>query len=84
MNADSLALKLHPNDNAAIARSAIDKGTVLTEFDNLIALADVPAAHKLAIAAVTAGEPILRYGQIIGFATRPIERGPRSAIISSM
>ena len=48
---------------------------MLAEFDNLIALADVPAAHKVALAAIAAGEPVLRYGQIIGFATRPIERG---------
>ena len=48
---------------------------MLAEFDDLIALADVPAAHKLALAAVAAGEPVLRYGQIIGFATQPIERG---------
>lgn len=75
MNIDSLALKLHPSDNVAIARAAITKGTAIGEFDDLVAVADVPAAHKLAIAAVAAGDPILRYGQIIGFATRPIERG---------
>lgn len=75
MTTDSLVLKLHPSDNVAIARAAITKGAAVVEFDGLVALADVPAAHKLAIAAVAAGDPVLRYGQIIGFATRPIERG---------
>jgi altronate hydrolase len=75
MDAGSLALKLHPDDNVAIARDAIDMGTVLAEFDDLVARSDVPAAHKLALSDFAAGDPVLRYGQIIGFATRPIERG---------
>jgi altronate hydrolase len=35
----------------------------------------VPPGHKLALRAVAAGEPVRRYGQIIGFATRPVEAG---------
>ena len=54
MTTDSLVLKLHPSDNVAIARAAITKGAAVVEFDGLVALADVPAAHKLAIAAVAA------------------------------
>ena len=75
MNHDSLAFKLHPKDNVAIARNAITRDTVLAEFGGLLVLADVPAAHKVALAPVAAGEPVLRYGQIIGFATQPIEPG---------
>jgi altronate hydrolase len=75
MSHDSLAFKLHSNDNVAIARNAIAKGTVLAEFANLVVTADVPAAHKLALAPVGLGEPVLRYGQIIGFTTQPIEPG---------
>ena len=75
MNHDSLAFKLHPNDNVAIARNAIAKNALLPEFDNLVVKADVPAAHKVALDAVAAGAPVLRYGQIIGFATRAIEPG---------
>ncbi|MDM0071683.1 altronate dehydratase family protein [Variovorax sp. J31P207] len=75
MSHDSLAFKLHPDDNVAIARNAIAKGTVLAEFANLVVTADVPAAHKVALAPVALGEPVLRYGQIIGFTTQPIEPG---------
>jgi altronate hydrolase len=75
MSNKSIALKLHPEDNVAIARYAIAKGTVAAEFGNLIVQADVPAAHKFALAAVPAGRPVFRYGQIIGFATQPIEPG---------
>jgi altronate hydrolase len=75
MKSTSLALKLHPDDNVAIARASIPQGTVVTEFGNIVVLADVPAAHKIALAHVNPGDPVLRYGQIIGFATKPIEPG---------
>ena len=35
----------------------------------------IPAGHKVAVRAHREGEPIRRYGQIIGFATMPIEPG---------
>ena len=35
----------------------------------------VPKGHKMAVAAVAAGEPIRKFGQIIGFASRPIAPG---------
>jgi len=75
MTHDSLAFKLHSSDNVAIARNAIPKDTTLAEFGGLILQADVPAAHKVALASIAAGEPVLRYGQIIGFATLPIAAG---------
>ncbi|ROZ75019.1 UxaA family hydrolase [Ramlibacter sp. WS9] len=75
MTHESLAFKLHANDNVAIARNPIPKGTPLAEFGGIILQADVPAAHKVALAPVAAGEPVLRYGQIIGFATHPIGIG---------
>lgn len=75
MKSTSLALKLHPDDNVAIARASIPQGTVVTEFGNIVVLADVPAAHKIALAHVNPGDPVLRYGQIIGFATESIEPG---------
>ena len=75
MKTTSLALKLHPDDNVAIARAPISQGTVVTEFGNIVVLADVPAAHKISLAHVNAGEAVLRYGQIIGFATQAIEPG---------
>ena len=72
---ESRALKLHPNDNVAIARSHIAEGTALGEYGNLVVNSDIPAAHKVALKAVAEGDPVLRYGQVIGFATRTIESG---------
>jgi altronate hydrolase len=36
---------------------------------------EIPSGHKLARAAVAAGQPVLRYGQVIGFASCDIQPG---------
>jgi altronate hydrolase len=71
----SLVITLHGDDDVAIARGAIAAGTVLHELDGLLVANDIPAAHKVALRALQAGDPVRRYGQIIGFATQPIEPG---------
>src|SRR6202163_3530177 len=35
----------------------------------------VPRGHKMAVTAIAATEPVRKYGQIIGFASRPIAPG---------
>jgi altronate hydrolase len=74
MPALSNTLKLHPADNVAIARVALPKGTVL-DSTAIKTNQDIPAAHKIALCAITSGEAIFRYGQIIGFATKSIKPG---------
>jgi altronate hydrolase len=71
----SLVIKLHENDDVAIARGAIAAGTALAEVGGLVVAEDIPAAHKVAIRDVAEGAPVRRYGQIIGFATQPIRAG---------
>ncbi|SOH94945.1 altronate hydrolase/galactarate dehydratase [Monaibacterium marinum] len=61
-------LLLHPNDNVAIALGPLTAGQD-------IARTDVPASHKVAVADIAQGAHVLRYGQIIGKATQPIETG---------
>jgi altronate hydrolase len=75
MSGASYALKLHPDDDVAIARRAIEAGTVLADLGNVQALNPIPEAHKIALRAIAAGSPVRRYGQIIGFATRDIQAG---------
>ncbi|TDV35849.1 altronate hydrolase [Paraburkholderia caballeronis] len=71
----SLVIKLHENDDVAIARGAIAAGAVIDELGGLAVIDDIPAAHKVAIRDVAPGAPVRRYGQIIGFATQPIRAG---------
>jgi altronate dehydratase len=35
----------------------------------------IPFGHKIAIAAMASGEPVIKYGEVIGYATTPIESG---------
>ena len=71
----SLVIKLHENDDVAIARGPIAAGTAIAELGGLVVAEDIPAAHKVAIRDVAEGAPVRRYGQIIGFATQPIRVG---------
>jgi len=73
MPLSSCAILMHPDDSVAIAREAIPRGTRIA--DELEALDHVPPGHKVALAPHDEGQPVLRYGQVIGFASRPIAAG---------
>ncbi len=70
-----LYVQVHPDDNVAIvvnegglrAGTKFDSGLVLTE--------NIPEAHKIALSDIHAGEPIVRYGSVIGFAEGEIAKG---------
>jgi len=67
-------IRLHANDNVVIARRQLVGGTWLdAEQTTVIGL--IAAGHKMASAAIAVGEAVLRYGQIIGFASQPIQAG---------
>jgi altronate hydrolase len=71
--ASAPVIRLHPDDGVLIARSSLPPGMVVA--DGVATIERIPAGHKVAIRAIAVGEPIRRYGQIIGFATSPIEPG---------
>lgn len=71
---ESQIIRLHPDDNVAIARTAIVAGDILGET-GITAAQDIPVAHKVALAAIPSGGPVRRYGQQIGFATAAIAPG---------
>nr|WP_322630196.1 altronate dehydratase family protein [Paracoccus rhizosphaerae] len=68
-----LALRLHDRDNIMVALKPLAPGMALT--GDVTAAEAIPAGHKVAIRAIAAGEPVLKYGQIIGTATRAIAPG---------
>src|SRR5207245_11369364 len=68
-------IQVHARDNVAIVVNpeGLPAGST---FPNGIALQErIPQSHKVALQAIAAGEPIVRYGQIIGLATRAISPG---------
>jgi len=65
-------VRLHEQDNVAVAVDGLDSGA---EWNNIRVPKRVPRGHKLAIAAIGAGEPVRKFGQIIGFTTAAVAPG---------
>jgi len=64
----ALTIRLHPSDNVVVARLDLLPGTELPE-ERIAALGPVPSGHKIATAPIAQGDPVRKYGQILGFAT---------------
>jgi len=67
-------IRIHPADNVVIARRQLLGGTHI-ESEGVTVAGLVPPGHKVATAAIAAGEPVRRYGQLIGRATQAIAPG---------
>src|ERR1700693_145516 len=65
-------IRLPPEDNVVVAVDAITPGTTVA---GATASERVPRGHKMAVAAIGANAPVRKYGQVIGFASRPIAPG---------
>jgi altronate hydrolase len=73
---DTPAIKLHPSDDVAIALTPLGANRKIDVGAQAVRLADeIAAGHKLALRPIEPGQPVRRYGQVIGFATRPIAPG---------
>lgn len=72
-----VAVLLTAGDHVAIAKQSLLPGTVLVMDDGseLRVSQMVPTGHKVAIQPVASGDPVVRYGQQIGFATQDIAVG---------
>lgn len=67
---------LHPEDNVCVAARALTAGARIVLGRQMMELAEaVGMAHKIALRAIRPGERVLKYGQVIGFATQAIEPG---------
>lgn len=65
-------IRLHPADDVLIARQQLLSGT---SVEGVPVKGLIPAGHKIATHAIAPGEPVRRYNQIIGFASKPIAAG---------
>lgn len=70
----SPVIRIHPQDNVVIARRQLLGGTVLSE-EGVTVSGLVPPGHKVATHNIATGEPVRRYDQIIGVATKAIAAG---------
>jgi altronate hydrolase len=67
------ALRLNADDNVMVAIDEIRAGDAPAACP--VAVERIPRGHKIATAPIEAGAPIRKFGQIIGFASKPIEVG---------
>jgi altronate dehydratase small subunit len=74
------ASQVHAADNVATLLGETAQGSSLTIVGpagkrNITVLEKIELGHKIAVAPILAGEPISKFGVVIGFATRRIEPG---------
>ena len=72
MTAPASILRLHHDDDVAVATCSLKAGDAVAGFT---VATDIPSGHKVATRAIAAGAIIRKYGQPIGVATRTIEVG---------
>jgi altronate hydrolase len=71
-----VAILLHPGDSVAVLKRPVKAGDDLVGGPDTLRVAqDIPAGHKISLTELADGEPIRKYGQIIGFAQGPIAKG---------
>ncbi|ADR60512.1 MULTISPECIES: UxaA family hydrolase [Pseudomonas] len=73
-SSDPAVIRLNPLDNVVIARQALLPGVRL-DAEATTVRQPIPSGHKLATEPVAQGQPLRRYGQIIGFASQAIDAG---------
>jgi altronate hydrolase len=70
------AILLHSADNVCVAARFFPCGTEVDAGQHHLVLRDdIRPGHKIALERIEAGQPVRKYGQIIGFATETIEPG---------
>lgn len=68
----SRTVRLDPRDNVVFAVDPVDAGT---DVAGVKAIARIPRGHKMTTIAIAEGGPIVKFGQIIGFASKTIPAG---------
>lgn len=71
------AVLVNPKDNVAVAIKEIKAGQPVIGIEgvNVRAGEDIMRNHKIAVAEVAENAPVLKYGETIGFASKPIRAG---------
>jgi altronate hydrolase len=70
-----ITVRLNAADNIVVARVDILPGTELPGEGGVQTAQRVPAGHKVATKPIAVGEPVRKFGQIIGFAIRDVAPG---------
>ncbi len=76
MEMDSVLLRLREGDHVGVLKRTVKAGVELVGGkESFTTASTIPAGHKIALKPVPNGEPVRKYGQIIGFAQGDIAVG---------
>ena len=69
-------IKIHENDNVAVALETIAQGETITVDDvTVTTVNEIPAGHKFALKDLPVGTPVVKYGFKIGNTTADVKAG---------
>ena len=71
-------LRIDRRDNVAVALEPLEAGACATERGSgmkVVACQVIPFGHKIALSDIKPGEAIVKYGEVIGRATKHISTG---------
>ena len=74
------SILIHGNDNVVTVTDILGAGEVARyrkedEVFEIVAIEEIPKFHKIAVIDIHKTEPVYKYGQLIGVATRDISMG---------
>lgn len=75
-------IQMDEKDNVATALESLEKGAMAkvlskgnVEITAIQALEDIPMGNKIALDEIEEGQPIVKYGAVVGESVAPISRG---------
>lgn len=74
------AILIHNNDNVITAIESLQTGSVARYQDDreiveIVITEEIPKFHKIAVVDIQESNPVYKYGQLIGEATKTISKG---------
>ncbi len=75
MKMQNIVIKTTPTDNVAIVANptGLKRGAIV--LNGIVLEEDIPMGHKVALKTLNEGDEVIRYGQVIGYANKFIEKG---------
>ena len=75
MTTQNIVIKTTPSDNVAIVANplGLERGTVV--LNGIVLEEAIPMGHKIALQSFREGDAVIRYGQIIGYASQSVKVG---------
>ncbi len=68
-------IRINPADNVSVALTDIKKDEAVDSVDGLNTKEDIERGHKIALEDIKEGSPVIKYGNVIGYATKDIVAG---------